>query len=57
MTSSILSGGEKSTKEINKGYIFFNALTISMGFMQFGYGMACWSPSQPAFQNFFDWTD
>jgi MFS family permease len=43
------SSAEESTKDINKGYLFFNVLTISLGFMQFGVGMNSWSNTQDAF--------
>ena len=40
---------------INKVYLFFNILTVSLGFMQFGVGMNSWSNSQPAFAYKLDW--
>ena len=48
---------ESSTKDINKCYMFMHVLTVSLGFMQFGIGMSSWSPTQPAFEVFFGWTD
>jgi len=42
---------------INKVYLFFNILTVSLGFMQFGVGMNSWSNSQPAFAYKLDWDD
>jgi len=51
------SSAEESTKDINKGYLFFNVLTISLGFMQFGVGMNSWSNTQGAFSKYFGWTE
>lgn len=58
-TDTMISGDESTdyTKEIKKGYLFFNTLTIALGFMQFGVGMNSWSNTQDAFTNFFGWTE
>lgn len=51
------SSEKKSTEGIKKGYLFFNIMTISLGYMQFGVGMNSFSNTQDAWQNFFGWTD
>jgi hypothetical protein len=42
------SSDEGSTAGIKKGYLFFNVLVISLGFMQFGVGMNSFSNTQDA---------
>ena len=42
-------------RDIKKGYIFLNICTIALGFMQYGFGMACWTNSSPAFARKFGW--
>jgi len=51
------SGESGNTKEIRKVYLFFNTLTISLGFFQFGLGMSSWSNTQDAFTNYYGWSD
>lgn len=43
MGSTALQQEEGSTAGIKKGYVFSNVLVISLGFMQFGYGISSWS--------------
>ena len=43
--------------DVNKGYIFLNCFTVSLGFMQFGVGMSSWTNSQPAFSAQWGWTE
>ena len=42
------SSSEDGTAGIKKVYLFFNTLTISLGFMQFGVGMNSFSNTQDA---------
>ena len=56
-STSEIGGDSASTKQINKGYIFCNALTISLGFMQNGYGMTSYGITAAAFQVYFGWDD
>jgi MFS family permease len=53
--SHLSAGSTESTKDVNKIYLFFNTLTISLGFMQFGVGMNSWSNTQGAFAQYFGW--
>ena len=52
--TDVLDGSERAASqsnmaEIKKCYIFMNCFAISLGFMQFGIGMASFSNSQNAF--------
>jgi len=48
---------DRNLSGIRKCYVFFNVLTVSLGFMQFGVGMNSWSNTQPAWQVYFGWSD
>ena len=50
------SSDEASTAGINKCYLFWNVFAISLGFMQFGVGMASWSNTQDAWSRYFQWS-
>lgn len=43
MLGSTTQQQENDTSGIKTGYLFFNVLVISLGFMQFGIGMASFS--------------
>ena len=53
----VSENGDDNQGGIRKCYVFFNVLTVSLGFMQFGFGMNSWSNTQDAWQNHFDWDD
>ena len=60
--TDVLDGSRRGSSltgqsEIKKLYIFMNCFAISLGFMQFGIGMASFSNSQNAFQVLWGWTD
>ena len=46
-----------STEGIKKGYLFFNVLVISLGFMQFGVGMNSLSNTVDAWARYFNWSE
>ena len=46
-----------STEGIKKGYLFFNVLAISLGFMQFGVGMNSLSNTVDAWARYFNWSE
>ena len=47
--SNVSARASGDLSEVKKLYIFMNCFAISLGFMQFGIGMASFSNSQNAF--------
>ena len=55
MTSRKSSEENNGTSGIKKTYLFLNVLVISLGFMQFGVGMASFSNTADAWARYFQW--